>query len=84
MRDVCFFARLTNQYKYQTVFLVRFDKQDEDYQLLDETELLNNSTINFELTETDIGNSDIKSPLAHRIQQQGVINLDGDLIKLFQ
>ena len=34
------YARLINQYKfkYQTVFSARFDKQDEDGQLLDETE----------------------------------------------
>ena len=35
------YARLINQYKfkYQTVFSARFDKQDEDGQLLDEIEL---------------------------------------------
>ena len=35
------YARLINQYKfrYQTVFSARFDKQDEDNQVLDETEL---------------------------------------------
>ena len=35
------YARLKNQYKfkYQTVFPARFDKQDEDNQVLDETEL---------------------------------------------
>ena len=33
------YARLINQYKfrYQTVFSARFDQQDEDDQLLDET-----------------------------------------------
>ena len=34
------YARLMNQYtfRYQTVFSARFDKQDEDNQLLDKTE----------------------------------------------
>ena len=34
------YARIKNQYKfkYQTVFSARFDEQDEDNQLLDETE----------------------------------------------
>ena len=33
------YARLINQYifKYQTVFSARFDEQDEDNQVLDET-----------------------------------------------
>ena len=46
------YARLKNQYKfrYQTVFSVRFDKQDEDNQLLDETELFINLNINHNLT----------------------------------
>ena len=35
------YARLINQYKFkhQTVFSARFDKQDENNQLLDETDL---------------------------------------------
>ena len=42
------YARLLNQYKfrYQTVFSARFDKQDEDNQSLDETELFTNLNIN--------------------------------------
>ena len=41
---VVIYARLLNQYKfkYQTVFSARFDKQDEDNQVLDETELFIN------------------------------------------
>ena len=66
------YARLINKYKfkYQTVFSARFDKQDEDNQKLDETELFINLNINNNLTETDIDNIDIQSPLEHRIQQQ--------------
>ena len=58
-------ARLINQYKfkYQVVFSARFDKQDEDGQLLDETELFINLNINHNLTQTDINNIDVVSPL---------------------
>ena len=66
------YARLLNQYKfkYQTVFSARFDKQDEDNQLLDETKLIINFNFNHNLTETDIDNIDVKSPLEYQIQQQ--------------
>ena len=66
------YARLKNQYKfrYQTVFSARFDKQNEDNQVLDETELFINLNINHNLTQTDIANIDIASPLEHQIQQQ--------------
>ena len=66
------YARLINQYKfkYQTVFSARFDKQDENNQLLDETELFINLNINHNLTQTDIDNFDIVSPLEHQIQQK--------------
>ena len=66
------YARLLNQYKfkYQTVFSARFDKQDEDNQVLDEIELFINLCINHNLTETDIINIDVKSPLEQQIQQQ--------------
>ena len=42
------YAELLNQYKfkYQTVFAARFDKEDEDNQVLEETELLINFNIN--------------------------------------
>ena len=66
------YARFINQYKfrYQTVFSARFDKQNEDNQVLDETELFINLNINHNLTQTDIANIDIVSPLEHQIQQQ--------------
>ena len=66
------FARLMNQYKfrYQTLFSARFDKQDENNQVLDETELFINLNINHNLTQSDIDNIDVKSPLEHQIQQQ--------------
>ena len=66
------YARLINQnkIKYQTVFSARFDKQDEDYQVLDETELYINLNINDNLTETDINNITVVSPLEYQKQQQ--------------
>ena len=66
------YARLINQYKfkYQVVFSARFDKQVEDDQLLDETELFINLNNNHSLTQTDIDNIDVVSSLEHQIQQQ--------------
>ena len=62
------YARLLYQYKfnYQTVFSARFDKQDENDQVLDETELFINLNINHNLAQTDIDNIDVKSPLDHQ------------------
>ena len=70
------YARLINQYKfrYQTVFSARFDKQDEDDQLLDETELFINLNINQNLIQSDLIKIDIRSPLEHQIQQQEMKN----------
>ena len=66
------YARLINQYnfKYQTVFSARFDQQDEDGELLDETELFNNLNINHNLTQSDLDKINIISPLEFQIQQQ--------------
>ena len=66
------YARLINQYKfkYQTVFSARFDKQDEDGRLLEETELFINLTINQILTQSDLDIIDNRSPLEYQIQQQ--------------
>ena len=66
------YARLLNQYKfkYQTVFSARFDKQDEDSRLLDETELFISLNINHNLTQTDIDEIDIVSPLNNQIREQ--------------
>ena len=66
------YARIINQYKfrYQTVFSARFDKQDENNKVLDETELFINLNINHNLTQTDLDIIDIISPLEHQIQQQ--------------
>ena len=66
------YSRLINHYnfRYQRVFSARFDKQDEDNQVLDETEIFNNLNINHYLTKSDLDKIDIKSPLEHQIQQQ--------------
>ena len=54
------------------VFSARFDKQNEDGQLLDETELFINIKINHNLTQTDIDNINVVSPLEYQIQQQAM------------
>ena len=66
------YARLINQYKfrYQVVISARFDKQDEDGQLLDETELFINLNINQNLTQSDLDIINITFPLERQIQQQ--------------
>ena len=68
------YARLINQYKfrYQTVFSARFDKQDENNRVLDETELFINLNINHNLTQSDLDKIDFKSPLEQQIQKQEV------------
>ena len=68
------YARLIKQYKlkYRTIFSARFDKQDEDNQVLDEAELFSNSNISHILRETDLDNIDNKSHLEHQIQEQEV------------
>ena len=65
-----FYARLMNQYKfrYQTLFSARFDKQDENKQLLDETEFFIKLNISHNLTQTDLDNIDVVSPLEHQKQ----------------
>ena len=66
------YARLLNQnkFKYQTVFSARFDQQDEDSQLLEETELFLNLYINHNLTQSDLDKINNISPLEFQIQQQ--------------
>ena len=59
------YARLSNQikFKYQTVFSARFDKQDEDDQVLDEIELYINLKYHKNSTQSDIDNNDVRSQL---------------------
>ena len=66
------YARLMNQnkLKYRTVFSARFDQQDEDGELLDETDLFINININHNLTQSDLDKINIISPLEFLIQQQ--------------
>ena len=66
------YARLINQYifEHQSVFSATFDKQDEDNQVINETDFFINIKINHKLTQTDINNIDVKSPLEHQIKQQ--------------
>ena len=57
------YAEIINQCKfnYQTVFSARFDKQDEDDQVLDEIEFYIILNINHSLTQSDIDNIDVRS-----------------------
>ena len=66
------YARLINQYKfkYRTVFPARFDKQEIDNHVLDETDLFFNLNIFHNLTETDSDKVDVKFQLEYQIQQQ--------------
>ena len=52
--------------------MAKFDKQDEDNQLLDEIEVYTNIHINQNLTESDIGGIDVLSPLEHPNQKQNL------------
>ena len=52
------------------MFSARFDKQDENNQVLDETEFLVNLKVYHNLTKSDLDNIDIKSPLDDQIQPQ--------------
>ena len=65
-------AKLFNQYniKYQSMFCAKFDEKDENDQVLDETEIFNNLNINQNLTDSDINDIDIKSPLEQQLQNQ--------------
>ena len=62
-----FYVRLMNQYKYtyQTVFSAKFDKQSEDNEKLDETELFKNWNIIQSLKESDVDNIDDESSSEH-------------------
>ena len=79
------YARLINQYKFknQTVFSARFNKQDEDNQVLDDTELFSNLNINQNLTQSDLDKIDIRSPLEYQIQKQEMKNCGWRLDKLY-
>ena len=65
-------ARIMNQYKFKnhTFFPTRYDKRNEDNQMLDETEFFKYLNINHNLTEFDTNNFDIICPLEHQMQQQ--------------
>ena len=75
MREmVLIYAGLLSQSKlnFQTMFLSRFFKLDEDDQVLDEVELYNNLNINRNLTESDIDSINLRSQLDQLIQNQEI------------
>ena len=66
------YARLINQYKfnYHTLFSASFYKINEKDQRNNHIELNTNLKINNNLTESDIGNIDVRSQLEEQIQMQ--------------
>ena len=66
------YARLNIRFKhqYQTSFSARFDKQDENNQVLDDIEIYINLNINQNLTESDFVRFHIKSSLGNQVQKQ--------------
>ena len=66
------YARLLNQYKfkYHILFSVRFYKNIEKDQRIDETELFFKVNVNNNLTENDINNIDVESQLEHQFDIQ--------------
>ena len=66
------YAKLINQliFKYQTVFSAKFNKQDENGQILDQIELYNNLNFNPNLTQCDIDKNYNAFQLEHLIKNQ--------------
>ena len=65
------------------MFSPRFDKQDEDDQVLDETELRIKLNLNQISTQTDIDNIDVRSQSEQQIPNQETKDSGWKLIKLF-
>ena len=59
-----------NKFNYRTVFAARSDKQDEDGQMLEETDFYTNLNFNHNLTESDIERIDVSFQLEQQIQKQ--------------
>ena len=74
------YARLINQYKfrYQTVFSVVFDKQNDD----DEKELFIDLNISHNLTQSDIDKIGVLSTLRHKIQDEEMKEFDWQFYKI--
>ena len=64
------YARLLNQYKfkYHKLFSSSFHKSNEQDQRSDEIDFFIKLNISHYLTESDINNIDVKSPLEHQIR----------------
>ena len=80
------YARLKNQHKlkYQTIFSARFDKQDEENQVLDETDSFITSNNNHNLTETDLIKLTLKIHYNIEFFNRRCKFLDEELIRLVQ
>ena len=72
-----------NKFKNHTKYSAKFDKQNEDNQLLDETQLYISLNINHNVTETDLEKIDVRFVLNEQNQKQEIRKIwVGDLIKL--
>ena len=73
------YVRLINQYKfrYQTVFLTVFDKQNGD-----EKELFIDLNISYNLTQSDIDKIDVISLLRHKIYNEEMTDFDWQFYKI--
>ena len=78
------YTRIIKQYnfKYQTVFSARSDKQEEDNHLSNDTEICVSLSINKNLPETDFDSIDNRYPLQHQIQKEELKDLNEVLIKI--
>ena len=59
-----------NRFKNQPVFLIGFDKRDEDDQVLDGNELYIRSNINQNSTESEVDNFDVRCLLEQQNHNQ--------------
>ena len=67
------YAKLISQFKFKYqcyIFMLRFDKQDEENGIYDEVELFINLKMNHILTESDLKKINVKLDLENQIQQQ--------------
>ena len=78
------YARLINHYKfnYQTFFSARFDEQDKDNQLLDETEIFNYLNINQNLAKVILIKLILSLHYNIKYNNKDENFLHGDLIRL--
>ena len=80
------YVRLINHYnhKHQTAFSAKFDKGDEDNQIMDESDFYINLSNLKSLTQSDIDNNRVRSQLKQQIHKNKQRIMVGDLLKWIQ